>query len=529
MEQLAQLGLEVHTQEFAAVLPHLQHPVNGSNVYATLRAQRGSGMEALLIHVPMDNIYSVSFALAFANFCKGKGIWAKDLVFLFTSEDEWGPQAWVEAYFGIHNPKLLHEPLLSRSGSIQAAITLDLHTFNINHIDISTVSQNGLLPNQDIFNALVTVCKKSGMAVSFDGQPSGGEFYESSDYVGLVKTLMNMVALQASGHQSGLHGAFVRYHIDALTIRGGGPSGAHVSGLMKFGRCVEGLLRSMNNLLEKLHHSYYTFLTLSSSKYLSISVYLPPLVLVLVVPLLDCIELWMVGNEPKLLDNSTVDNTESNDSYPSFPVRHVCSVFLYGGVTGCVLYCIPSLLSWCGLLDAPTLTHTLLGTFALFSLLPILHRVEVTESQWRLLKFICNLLLVTTIFALAVLNFSLSFTISVFASMPMLLTRPSSGKESSLLSMLRSFLLLVASPALVPFLVMVVYRYVYVAGEEDPLPLLFSSWEMYVAGVMKTYSIYVVFHQWVYPVMCWGVVPIWMVLWCLSQQRTHTARKPHID
>jgi glycosylphosphatidylinositol transamidase len=236
VEQLAQLGLEVHTQEFAAVLPHLQHPVNGSNVYATLRAQRGSGMEALLIHVPMDNIYSVSFALAFANFCKGKGIWAKDLVFLFTSEDEWGPQAWVEAYFGIHNPKLLHEPLLSRSGSIQAAITLDLHTFNINHIDISTVSQNGLLPNQDIFNALVTVCKKSGMAVSFDGQPSGGEFYESSDYVGLVKTLMNMVALQASGHQSGLHGAFVRYHIDALTIRGGGPSGVHVSGLMKFGR-----------------------------------------------------------------------------------------------------------------------------------------------------------------------------------------------------------------------------------------------------------------------------------------------------
>ena len=47
-----------------------------------------------------------SFSLQHCVFILGKGIWAKDLVFLFTSEDEWGPQAWVEAYFGIHNPSI---------------------------------------------------------------------------------------------------------------------------------------------------------------------------------------------------------------------------------------------------------------------------------------------------------------------------------------------------------------------------------------------------------------------------------------
>ena len=76
------------------------------------------------------------------------------------------------------------------------------------------VSQNGLLPNQDIFNALVVVCNKNGMSVTFDGQGNRGNPYSPVGYIPRLKTLMRMVTLQASGQQSGLHGAFVRqvYH-----------------------------------------------------------------------------------------------------------------------------------------------------------------------------------------------------------------------------------------------------------------------------------------------------------------------------
>ena len=68
---LVDIGLDVHTQNFTASLPHLPYPVNGTNLYASLKAQRASGIEALVIHVPLENVNAVSFAIAFAKFCKG--------------------------------------------------------------------------------------------------------------------------------------------------------------------------------------------------------------------------------------------------------------------------------------------------------------------------------------------------------------------------------------------------------------------------------------------------------------------------
>ena len=68
---LVDIGLDVHTQNFTAFLPHLQYPVDGTNLYASLKAQRASGIEALVIHVPLENVNAVSFAIAFAKFCKG--------------------------------------------------------------------------------------------------------------------------------------------------------------------------------------------------------------------------------------------------------------------------------------------------------------------------------------------------------------------------------------------------------------------------------------------------------------------------
>lgn len=42
-------------------------------------------------------------------------------------------------------------------------------------------------------------------------------------------------------------------------------------------RAIEGTLRSINNLLEPLHHSFFFYLPVSSMQYVSISIYFPPL------------------------------------------------------------------------------------------------------------------------------------------------------------------------------------------------------------------------------------------------------------
>ena len=74
------------------------------------------------------------------------------------------------------------------------------------------VGQNGLLPNQDIFNALAAVSRRANAHLTFDGQSdSSTEGYSPRDkYFASLRTVLCTVAQQATGLQGGLHGVFVR-------------------------------------------------------------------------------------------------------------------------------------------------------------------------------------------------------------------------------------------------------------------------------------------------------------------------------
>lgn len=72
-ENLLKIGLEVHQQHFAAHLPITgdgRAQGKGVNMYATLRTQRASGIEALVVHVPLTNGSTLepAFALTLAKF-----------------------------------------------------------------------------------------------------------------------------------------------------------------------------------------------------------------------------------------------------------------------------------------------------------------------------------------------------------------------------------------------------------------------------------------------------------------------------
>ena len=71
-ENLLKIGLEVHHQHFSARLPLTGGGVQGRgvNMYATLRAQRASGMEALVVHVPLTDHSTLepAFVLVLAKF-----------------------------------------------------------------------------------------------------------------------------------------------------------------------------------------------------------------------------------------------------------------------------------------------------------------------------------------------------------------------------------------------------------------------------------------------------------------------------
>src|ERR1700722_3522697 len=77
---------------------------------------------------------------------------------------------------------------------------------------------------------------------------------------------------QGPGTGRGPHSGFMRYHVDAITLQTVG-DGWHDE--MSLGRSVEGIFRSLNNLLEHLHQSFFFYLLMQSRRFVSIGTYLP--------------------------------------------------------------------------------------------------------------------------------------------------------------------------------------------------------------------------------------------------------------
>ncbi|CAH8821526.1 unnamed protein product, partial [Trichobilharzia szidati] len=100
--------------------------------------------------------------------------------------------------------------------------------------------------------------------------------------------LMEAVWTQSTNSPSGLHGPLINYQIPAITLRGNykkrtdDPRSSEILYVM---RLLEGILRSLNNLQERLHQSFWYYLLPNPYRYISIGVYMPP-VLIMILSLL---------------------------------------------------------------------------------------------------------------------------------------------------------------------------------------------------------------------------------------------------
>lgn len=136
-------------------------------------------------------------------------------------------------------------PLQGRGGSIQAALSLELSSDVVTSLDLVLEGLNGQLPNLDLANLFYAFCQKIGVLCTIQGkvQPSShvahflffievvfitdlslqlqrNDWDSVSGYSHAVQTMMLMVMKQASGRPWGDHGLFLRYHIEAATIKG---------------------------------------------------------------------------------------------------------------------------------------------------------------------------------------------------------------------------------------------------------------------------------------------------------------------
>jgi len=289
-EDLLKLNLDVYTQNFYVQSKGL----NGTNIYGIYRSPRASGVESIVLNIPnhggCNSTAGISLMLSLAKFFHLQTYWAKDIVFLLTEHNVYGMKAWLQGYFEDEQTDVRSERLEGHAGSIQAALTVDLESENVLYFDISIHGMNGMQPNLDLVHLLVRLANYESVPVKLEFQNS--LYVAPHDFKQSLDTLMRTMSWQISGIPYGNHGLFYKYRIEAYTLKGIS-SNPHIGrnypvDFESIGRYIEGVFRSINNLLEHIHQSFFMYLLPNTNRYISIGLYIPPLAC-LVFPLLVCL------------------------------------------------------------------------------------------------------------------------------------------------------------------------------------------------------------------------------------------------
>jgi GPI-anchor transamidase subunit GAA1 len=170
---------------------------------------------------------------------------------------------------------------------LQGAVCIDLpldHRFE--KISISYDGINGQLPNLDLVNTAVSVASgQMGIGTSIQGMQSHDDSYQAR-----LLTMLRGMSNQAIGHGTGAHSVFMPYHIDAITLTAVGEGWQDE---MALGRTVESICRSLNNLLEHFHQSFFFYLLMQTNRFVSVGTYLPSAMAVAAGFTIMAIYLWV--------------------------------------------------------------------------------------------------------------------------------------------------------------------------------------------------------------------------------------------
>ncbi|KAF2433851.1 Glycosylphosphatidylinositol:protein transamidase, GAA1 component [Tothia fuscella] len=454
---LSSAGLKVGTQKFKYGVSG--NEVEGENVYALLQGPRADATEAIVLIAAWKNMngeinYSgVALVLTLARYFKRWSLWSKDIIFLISSDSTAGPQAWVDAYHDAHDPRYVAS-LPIKSGALQGAVAIDYpagtwgHRFDKLHVVYDGI--NGQLPNLDLFNTAVSIASgQMGIGCTLQ------RMWEHNDqYLPRLQTMLRGMLNQGLGHATGPHSSFIPYHVDAITLQTVG-DGWHDE--MSLGRTVEGLFRSLNNLLEHLHQSFFFYLLMQANRFVSIGTYLPSAMLVAGSFTVMCIALWVQSGRPEDLKGkvgSTDEKSPAGEKEANTPKmvlikgpgssKAIVPITMLGVVERHLFLPFALLTSFhfLGLVPFYLFNHTpipsLTTAFIAFTIvtLPLPYILanilprKLTKQELMLLQCFTLLLLGLFLSALATLNFSLSLLIGLLSA-PFSFIRPLGTTDTS--------------------------------------------------------------------------------------------------
>ncbi|KAG0256499.1 Glycosyl phosphatidyl inositol protein transamidase complex subunit [Mortierella polycephala] len=288
--EFSQIGLKSATQNYT--LNTSTDSKHGVNTYAVFYAPRSDA-----------NTNAIAMLLSLGKLFKRCSHFSKDIIFVVSDGQAEGLQAWLKAYHGNEESTYdrTEETLRVRSGAIQAALNLDFAgTGDYNALGIFFEGVNGQLPNLDLINTVADIAKDvAPVELTLHDELVPYTDNMTKNYINSLKKMLYMMKYQAVGSPSGNHGLYLKYKIDAITLYGfdkpGWPSQRY--GFQRLGSLIESTVRSLNNLLEHLHQSFFFYLLSGVRRYTSIGLYMPPVIILGVSFIFQALSLWGVSSD----------------------------------------------------------------------------------------------------------------------------------------------------------------------------------------------------------------------------------------
>ncbi|XP_003707027.1 glycosylphosphatidylinositol anchor attachment 1 [Megachile rotundata] len=536
--KLNQLHLDVHIHNFTLIYPFQEQQFTGQNIYGIIRAPRAASTEAIVLSVPfrsissiyLDTAPSIALLLAFAKFCRKQKYWAKDIIFLITEHEQLGIQAWLDAYHGVTSGSegvLISGDLTGRAGSIQAAINLELHSMKISSIDVKVEGLNGQLPNLDLFNLAQNMIAKEGIRQSVQKRFDIKYKNKLKNWWYHFNTLLMMISTQATGIPTGNHGLFHRFGIEAVTLEGFEKPGQQNSerNFYQVGCIVESIVRSLNNLLERFHQSYFFYLLPSTDTYVSIGLYIRSLVLIIAAVFIKAFSMWQklqvfTSNESK---ESTVKQLKTD----GFDIGAITSEILWAHICGIIITTSPGTFTYFGrkLWNFRT-EDSIYFSFMAISILTILWPFySKRQMKYKNAALVCVIALVelaTMLMCIAMHNFSLALLAAVVYVPVILPITPKKNSTNNKFRKMISFLWILLHPFMISSLIIICYTYVQFST--DPfLSVLLRGYratkQAFVFSIMDS----MIYGNWFYNVTVSVMLPIWLLFWnILCSNNIHT-------
>lgn len=414
-------------------------------LYAIYHVPKGDDTEAMVLATPwynqegLYNVNAISLSLGLARYFHRLSIWAKNIIIVFPEDSDAVLRNWVDSY---------HTVLDNTGGSIEAAIVLDCPSSsdNIGYIELDYTGVNGQLPNLDLVNTAIMVSENESIKISINGTPFG-QLWTNDLFSRIYSLFYGIFTIAGAGITKSLDAqCFSGWNIQAITLRG---IDGDRNDITSFGRVIESTFRSVNNLLEKFHQSFFFYLLLSPRTFVSVGMYLPASGLAAGAFVIASVNAWIGG-----VDNSTdvVLRIKRSLSIGSISLVAACLTFILS-ILSCVIMSLytSKIFDKTIEFDYTKLTYNcfVIPLLAL-SLLPILSyftfKIKINSDYSRALSLIALFFMGYTLVGLMVLNFSLSFIIAICAS-PLCFIRYST-KPTFKTRAINSTLLILSCPAL---------------------------------------------------------------------------------